>query len=394
MHLGVAAYLAGLAIFVQTALQPASTASVILFMAIGILAPVALLVALAAIVSLGMILLSHSCSPNHSSAPLDKFITINDKTMAAKYKSNPIPMEEAFEAYMNGKIDFKADLYTILKEHREELFRFTLNWTHIKFFLFKFVPQGFNHSRAMDNEEVTDVYNRGNDFYNWFLGPTMVYTTGVYETENDTLEEAQVRKMDMIIQKADIKPEHSVLDIGCGWGSLVRHISKTTGAKAVGVTICKEQIAWGRNGIKADGTGDKCRVELLDYRDIPNEKFDRITCVEMAEHVGVMKFQAFLNLVHEHLVDDGIFYLQIAGLRRRWRFEDLIWGIFMGTYIFPAADASTPLGFVVNQLEEAGFELWSVQNVGKFILLLLHHLSIVLANLLSILLTCFILILD
>lgn len=75
-----------------------------------------------------------------------------------------------------------------------------------------------------------------------------------------------------------------------------------------------------------------------------------LSCVEMAEHVGVLRFQNFLHLVKDRLKDDGLFYIQIAGLRASWRFEDLIWGMFMGTYIFPAADASLPLGYINRRL--------------------------------------------
>jgi sphingolipid C9-methyltransferase len=84
------------------------------------------------------------------------------------------------------------------------------------------------------------------------------------------------------------------------------------------------------------------------------KRYDKITCVEMAEHVGIKNFQSFLLQVKSMLEDDGVFYLQIAGLRRAWQYEDLVWELFMGKYVFPAADASCPLGFVVSQAERAG----------------------------------------
>ena len=84
----------------------------------------------------------------------------------------------------------------------------------------------------------------------------------------------------------------------------------------------------------------------------------------MAEHVGIRLFPNFLEQVYELLEDDGIFFLQIAGLRRAWQWEDMLWGFFMDTYIFPGADASLPLMFPVGQLESAGFEIQSVETVG------------------------------
>jgi len=101
-----------------------------------------------------------------------------------------------------------------------------------------------------------------------------------------------------------------------------------------------------------------------DYRDIPKTKFNKITCLEMAEHVGIRRFPTFMNQVKDLLEDDGVFYLQIAGLRRFWQMEDLVWGLFMNKYIFPGADASLPLFWVCNQLEYAGFEVQAVDTVG------------------------------
>lgn len=76
--------------------------------------------------------------------------------------------------------------------------------------------------------------------------------------------------------------------------------------------------------------------------DIPDDgkKYDKITCVEMSEHIGIRDYQKFMHKVKGLLKDDGIFYLQIAGLRRQWQYEDLVWGLFMNKYIFPGADAS------------------------------------------------------
>ncbi|EER41913.1 sphingolipid C9-methyltransferase [Histoplasma capsulatum H143] len=84
----------------------------------------------------------------------------------------------------------------------------------------------------------------------------------------------------------------------------------------------------------------------------------------MAEHVGVRHLASFFSQVHDMLNDDGVFFLQIAGLRKAWQYEDLIWGLFMNKYIFPGADASTPLGFVIDRLEGAGFEIKGVDTVG------------------------------
>jgi len=239
---------------------------------------------------------------------------------------------------------------------------------HFSFLFGKLFPQAFNHSKGMDHGEIAHVYDRGNDFYSWFLGPSMVYTSGIFNNAEDSLEEAQRRKMTLICEKLHLSKyeQPRVLDIGCGWGSLACHAAKNFNAQVFGVSLAKEQIAYGREQSKDMNVQDNVRLEVMDYRLIPNpiQKYDAISCVEMAEHVGVWKFQDFLRQVKGLLTDDGLFYLQIAGLRRTWQFEDLVWGMFMGTYIFPAADASCPLGWVINQLESTGYEVRSVETVG------------------------------
>jgi cyclopropane fatty-acyl-phospholipid synthase-like methyltransferase len=161
-----------------------------------------------------------------------------------------------------------------------------------------------------------------------------------------------------------MQPGEKHLDIGCGWGPLITHAAKHHGTHSTGITLAQEQAEWANARAAKAGVADRVKVIVDDYRNLPAEKFDKITCLEMAEHVGIKNFQRFLLQVRGMLKDDGIFYLQIAGLRRPWQFEDLVWGLFMGKYIFPGADASCPLGFVVNQAERAGFEVHRVENCG------------------------------
>ena len=146
-----------------------------------------------------------------------------------------------------------------------------------------------------------------------------------------------------------LRPGDEMLDIGCGWGTLAMHAAKNFGAKSTGITISKNQTAFGNDRIAKAGLSDRARIECLDYRDIPQQQFDRISSLEMVEHVGVKNLSKYCKLVYDLLKDDGIFLLQLVGLRRGGaqgmpviglRPEDLIWGLFMSKYIFPGADAS------------------------------------------------------
>ena len=222
---------------------------------------------------------------------------------------------------------------------------------------------------AIDEEQVRDHYDRGDDFYGWFLGPRMIYTSGIVSDINkeESLEQLQDNKLAIVCEKIGVKPGDSLLDIGCGWGTLAKFASTNYGAHATGVTLGINQTAWGNNALRKAGVDEsQSRILCMDYRDItiPQGGYKKITCLEMAEHVGVRHFSTFLTQVHDMLDDDGVFFLQIAGIRKSWQYEDLIWGLFMNKYIFPGADASTPLGWFVDKLEGAGFEVKGIDTIG------------------------------
>jgi sphingolipid C9-methyltransferase len=197
----------------------------------------------------------------------------------------------------------------------------------------------------------------------------MIYTSGIISDINkeESLEQLQDNKLAIVCEKIDLQEGESLLDIGCGWGTLARFASVNFDAKATGVTLGRNQTAWGNKALRDAGIPEEqSRILCLDYRDIPVPEggYSKITCLEMAEHVGVRHFQSFLKQVYDMMDDDGIFFLQIAGLRKSWQFEDLVWGLFMSKYIFPGADASTPLGFFVDKLESAGWEIRAIDTIG------------------------------
>lgn len=307
------------------------------------------------------------------------YIEVKDVALKTKYANSKIPMETAYEAYIKGKLDFKGDVYEIMQKHRYDIFQMRFNLEHGRFLLSKFIPMILTHTIDIDKKEIGDVYNRGNDFYRYFLGPRMLYTSGLFFNEEESLETAQDNKMNIACQKIHLKRGEKLLDIGCGWGTFICYAAEKFGAITTGVTISKEGAKYAQNLIEQGKFSEsKTREQLIgdenlrgqanvlcmDYREIPAGKWDKITCFEMAEHVGVKNFQTFLSIVNDRLEDDGIFYLQIAGLRRPWIFEDFLWGLFMNKYIFPGADASCPLNWYVSQAETAGFEVRSVETIG------------------------------
>jgi len=272
-------------------------------------------------------------------------------------------MIELVEQYIEGNVEFKGDLLEVLRE-RDNFVTYSLTIEQILFFFKQLLPDVTFHSRNQDKSQVTEHYDRGNDFYSSFLGATMIYTSAIFHNNEENLEVAQHNKMDLVCKKIKLTKGETMLDIGCGWGTLANFAAKTYGAKTTGITLSHNQVSYGSEKSKELGVQDSVQLLTCDYRDIPRQKWDKITCLEMAEHVGIRRFPTFLAQVKDMLVDDGIFFLQIAGLRRYWYYEDLNWGLFMNKYVFPGADASCPLAWVINQLECAGFEVHSSETIG------------------------------
>ncbi|OAQ67952.1 cyclopropane-fatty-acyl-phospholipid synthase [Pochonia chlamydosporia 170] len=301
--------------------------------------------------------------------PVEFYLDFKKDSDRAKYRgSNKIPMETFHEMYFDGDVDFKGDCLEVMEyRHDWASFRFTISL--IKFFLLGMIPELIMHTRSQDEEQVRDHYDRGDDFYGWFLGPRMIYTSGIISDieKEETLEELQDNKLTVVCEKIGLQSGERMLDIGCGWGTLARFASENYGAHVTGITLGRNQTAWGNSAMRKVGiTEEQSKILCMDYRDIPvpEGRYNKITCLEMAEHVGVRHFSSFLTQVYNMLDDDGVFFLQIAGLRKPWQYEDLIWGLFMNKYVFPGADASTPLGWVVDKLEGSGFEIKGVDTIG------------------------------
>lgn len=307
-----------------------------------------------------------SCSPRTNEKvklpgrPVNHYLTFKYKQDELKWSgTNKIPLQKFTEMYLDGVVDFNGDTLEVL-EYRHDWANFSFTLDLFKFIIFTFFVDIVFHTRAQDKEQIRPNYDRGNDHYAWFLGPRMIYTSGIISDpeKEETLEEMQDNKMAIVCEKIRLKEGETLLDIGCGWGTLAKFASLNYGARVTGLTIAESQTAWGNDALHRAGISDQqSRILCLDYRDIPREKYDKITQLEMGEHVGIRKLTGFFRQCYDMLKDDGIMYVQLSGLRQAWQYEDFIWGLYLNKYIFRGADASTPLWYYVKCLEQAGFEI-------------------------------------
>ena len=289
-------------------------------------------------------------------------ITFKDKKIQERCRKGRIPIETFYEAYFSGALDINGDIFDFL-DNREQIITYRLTPGHLKWAITNFIPEVMLHSKRQDKRIVRSHYDRGNDFFGWFLGERMVYTAAFFQNPSETLEQAQDNKLNLICKKLQIEEGDTFLDIGCGWGTLARHAAKHYGAISTGVTLAEKQAEYGSRRIKQDGLSERAKILCCDYREIPAQKFNKISSIEMVEHVGVKNLRSFYDQVYNLLEDDGVFLLQWTGLRRAMKPEDLIWGLFMNRHIFPGADASLCASAMLKSMEKSNFEIHSMENV-------------------------------
>lgn len=231
------------------------------------------------------------------------------------------------EAYMAGDIDVtggQAPLQTLLTSAYESADSFMRS----KKFL-RFIPKQ-SHSEKASKKDIQSHYDLGNNFYELWLDPTMTYSCAYFESQDDDLETAQKNKVHHILQKLNPQPGRTLLDIGCGWGTLMLTAVKDYNLKATGITLSQEQYDYVNQRIKDEGLEDRAEVLLMDYREVQHEPFDYVTSVGMFEHVGQENLGTYFNDVARFLTDDGV--ALIHGITRQQNGANNAW---LNKYIFP-----------------------------------------------------------
>jgi cyclopropane-fatty-acyl-phospholipid synthase len=166
------------------------------------------------------------------------------------------------------------------------------------------------NSPTKSRSNISYHYDLGNDFYKLFLDPTMTYSSALFTSPAQTLEEAQIAKYDRLCRLLQLKPHDEVLEIGSGWGGFSRHAAKHYGCKITTVTISQEQYKFARELFQKENLSGQVEIKLLDYRQIRG-KFDKIVSIEMLEAVGDEYLETYFAKCHELLKPEGLLALQI-----------------------------------------------------------------------------------
>ncbi|MDR2710160.1 MAG: cyclopropane-fatty-acyl-phospholipid synthase family protein, partial [Burkholderiales bacterium] len=226
------------------------------------------------------------------------------------------------------------------------------------------VASAVSHTRATDRQAIQYHYDVSNAFYAEWLDPAMVYSCAYFEQGDETLAQAQTKKIDHILTKIRLQPGQSLLDIGCGWGALALRAAQQFGARCVGITLSQNQFDLASERVRAAGLQDHIDIRLQDYRDVKGP-FDRITSVGMFEHVGLKNLNAYFRIIRNLLAPGG------------WAMNHGITstdadngetshggGRFIDQYVFPQGELPH-IGTVLTAMQEGGLEPFDIENLRR-----------------------------
>ena len=237
-------------------------------------------------------------------------------------------------------------------------------------------PPRVHHDKATDAESISYHYDLSNDFYQLWLDRDMAYSCGYFETGEESLDEAQQAKFRLLCRKLRLKPGEYLLDVGCGWGGLARFAAKEYGVKVFGITLSKEQLTLARERVNAEGLQDKVDLQLLDYRDLPQDgRFDKIVSVGMFEHVGHANLREYCEILSRAVREGGLVMNHgITSKHTDGRQVGRGAGDFIDRYVFPNGELPH-LSMITAEISEAGLEVVDVESLRLHYARTLEHWS-------------------
>jgi len=219
------------------------------------------------------------------------------------------------------------------------------------------------NSRAGSRRNIAFHYDLGNAFYREWLDPTLIYSSAVYETDAQPLEQAQLNKCRRLLSLLDPAPGQRMLEIGCGWGTFARVAAKERGVSVTAITLSREQYDHARRTVFEDGLADRVTVELRDYRDI-SDRYDHVASIEMFEAVGERYWPAYFAKLREALISGGRAALQVITIDDRL-YPSYRRGVdFVQRHVFPGGMLPSP-GVLRGKVAEAGLIWRADQGFGQ-----------------------------
>jgi cyclopropane-fatty-acyl-phospholipid synthase len=287
-------------------------------------------------------------------------------------------------AYVSGHLDVDGDMYTALARMMQAQqadisaagrLRLLRELGGPKLLLPRIPPppqevrvnrrwlSGKRHSKQRDASAISHHYDVSNRFYEWVLGPSMAYTCACYPRPDASLEEAQAYKHDLVARKLGLRPGMRLLDVGCGWGGMVRHAAREYGVQALGVTLSKQQASWAQHAIEEQGLSGLAEVRHLDYRDVTEGDFDAVSSIGLTEHIGQAQLPGYFSFLLGKLRPEGRL-LNHCITRPDNQSPARVAGGFINRYVFPDGELEGP-GFLLSLMNDTGFEVRHEENLRE-----------------------------
>src|SRR5262245_8285952 len=228
-----------------------------------------------------------------------------------------------------------------------------------------------DHSLANDRAAISFAYDLSNEFYNLWLDPKMLYSCAYFNSPDESLEDAQTRKIDFVCKKLRLKPGEKFVDLGCGWGALVIHAAKHYGVHATGVTLAGEQAKWCEKAVDEAGVRDRVKIVYSDYRDFSAPgQFDKASSVGIGEHIGIKYLPGFFSKIYECLKPGGVYLHHGIMLRPNTPYPR--WTPFARKYLFPNGELHSIM-VAQDAAVRVGFEIRDTENIRESYILTLEH---------------------
>jgi len=262
------------------------------------------------------------------------------------------------EAYARGDIEVDGDLGEVLSlAYKEDLFskfspaqKVRLCWLNLR------RKAGLKQTKR----DVQAHYDKGNSFYQLWLDKGLNYSCAYFINEDDSLEQAQLQKIHHTLHKLRLRPGQRLLDIGCGWGSLVMEAARSYGTNTVGLTVAENQYELGCRRIEKAGLSGKAEIRLQDYREVPDEEhgtYDRIVSIGMFEHAGKENIPVFFDKAAKPLRPKGILLLHTIA-----RLKPEPTDTWIRKYIFPGGYIPA-LGEIIENAQDTGIDFLDLEDL-------------------------------
>ena len=269
------------------------------------------------------------------------------------------------EEYVEGKLQFEGAMRDVMRVMlkllpNSPLLSDTRWWSR----LMTRARSASTHTRARDSAQIQFHYDVSDAFYGLWLDPRRVYSCAYYQGSGMTLAQAQDAKLDHICRKLMLRPGERFLDIGAGWGALLLWAAEHHGVEATGITLSENQYQHVRQLIASKGLARRVRIELRDYRDLPEtQPFDKISSVGMFEHVGQVNMDAYFGKIMQLLAPGGLVLnhgITAGNLQHRQMGAGM--GDFIEKYIFPGGEL-LHVSAVLGHLANSGLEMVDTENL-------------------------------